>query len=398
MLDSLEKQAFQIRSIFFTGVASIEGTEEGNQLLFKRRGAIVEEYLKRYYPNYTLENDFFENFDDFRSGLVSAGIEEAVNMSEDSLRLYANKHSKEYHIANILDETRYSYVQITFEDIIPLAEGGYSLSVQRLQDLVNDGIFHDLMALYEVIAHEVLDGNVEKRDSLLNLSIPETPGYEKIHWYSFVLRLNLEETKVTAEELNHLKEMGAIPTDGDFLEYRLMFNVFNFDENIDVDDFGDVHAAMRSKKQKAWVECLELIMGVENFRYSDAMAAPILVETALKHKFDIKKTYFICQYLIEWGYTTEPYILLSKYAKRGGQFPKLYKQYLKLAYFLGQFDNKKEWKKIRNTFKHLADAHPEEFCDLFKWNQMGVRALRIPEIADLFCQKCREEVTETEGE
>ena len=142
--------------------------------------------------------------------------------------------------------------------------------------------------------------------------------------------------------------------------------------------------------KRPWVEALELIMGVENYRYSDAMAAPILVDLALKKKFDVKKTYFICQYLIKWGYSAEPYILLSKFARRGGQIPKLYKQYLKLAYFLGQFDNKKEWKKIRNVFKNLANNHPEEFCDLFKWHQMGVRALDVEEIAQLFCEKCRE--------
>lgn len=392
MLDSLELNSFTIKSIYFNGVASIEGTEEGNQLLFKKRGQIIQDYLKRYYPNYNLQSDFYENFDDFRSGLVSLGVMEGLSMSEDSLRLYANRNKSQYRITNLLDETRYSSVRVVYEDVIPLKDGGYGLSIKRLQDLIDGKYYHEMVPLYEVLAHQVMDGTLDKKDSLLALNIPEKPGYEKLHWYNFTVKLNLDKHKVTTEELDHLKEIGAIPSDGAFLEYRLMFNIFNGDEAINVDDFSDVHSGMRGKRQKAWVECLELIMGVQNFRYSDAMVVPILVETALKKKFDLKKTYFICQYLIDWGYTSEPYILLSKYAKRGGQFPKVYKQYLKLAYFLGQFQNKKEWKKIRNVFKNLANSYPTEFCDLFKWNQMGVRALEIPEIADLFCEKCRTEI------
>ena len=390
VLDSLVKSEFKIKHIYFNGVASIEGTEEGNQLLFKRRGAIIEAYLKQYYPDLKLDSEFYENFDDFRSGLVNIGIKEAFGMSEDSLRLYANKNRREPRIANVLDDSRYSSVVITYEDAFPLEEGQYGLSVQRLQDLINANNHRELIPLYELIAHNIFDGDQTQKDSMLNLKIPESVEFNKLNWYDFIFRLNVEEKEIDFETLNHLTEIGAIESDASFLEYRLMFNIFNDNEAIDVSDFGEVHDKIRAKRQKAWIECLELIMGVQNLRYSDKMAVPILLQTTLASKFDLKKTYFICQYLIVWGYTAEPYILLSKYARRPGQLPKLYKQYLKLGYFLGQFEVKKEWKKIRNVFKSLAKNNPDEFCDLFRWNQMGVRALKIPEVAELFCEKCRE--------
>lgn len=390
-LDSLVQSDFQIKHIYFNGVASIEGTEEGNQLLFNRRGAIIEAYLKQYYPDLKLESEFYENFDDFRSGLVNIGIKEAFNMSEDSLRMYANKHRKEPRISAVLDDSRYSSVVITYKDVIPLEEGQYGLSVLRLQELINANNTRESIPLYELIAHGIFDGDLAQKDSMLNLKIPESIAFNKLNWYDFIFKLNVEDKPVDFETLNQLADIGAIESDASFLEYRLMFNIFNDNEAIDVSDFGEVHAQIRAKRQKAWIECLELIMGVQNLRYSDKMAVPILLQTTLSSKFDLKKTYFICQYLIDWGYTSEPYILLSKYAKRPGQLPKLYKQYLKLGYFLGQFEKKKEWKKIRNVFKSLARDYPDQFCDLFRWNQMGVRALDIPEVAELFCEKCREE-------
>ena len=94
--------------------------------------------------------------------------------------------------------------------------------------------------------------------------------------------------------------------------------------------------------------------------------------------------------MIEWGYTVQPYLLLSKHARRRGEIPKLYKQYLKLGFYLKQFDNPRSWKKIRMVVQNFAEDSPEEFCSLFRWNEMGVKSLEKPEMAGLFCEKCRE--------
>jgi hypothetical protein len=108
----------------------------------------------------------------------------------------------------------------------------------------------------------------------------------------------------------------------------------------------------------------------------------------------LRQTYFICQYLIQWGYTAEPYVLLSKYARRPGEIHKLYGQYIKLGYYLQQFENEREWKKIRNVISNMAKENPKEFCELFKWEEMGVRCLEKPEIAKLFCETCRDNLQE----
>lgn len=388
-LDSLVKEEHEIQSIRFTGVASIEGDEVSNEKLFNKRGALIANYLKRYYPLIPMKSDFYENFDEFRAGLASLSYNAVVSYSDDSLRLWANQHRNDQAIENLLNETRYSSVQIIYRDYVQINGEAYGFSVQRLKDLTKEKNIRELLPLYEVLANRALQGDQIIADSLLNLTFPETPEFAKVQWYKFILELNILNESVTAEKLNYLKDIGAIPTTADYLEYRLLFNIFNRNEDIDVSDFGEILPEIKSKKQKAWIECLDLISGVENARYSDQMVANILLQNVLKMKFTLKQTYFICQYLIEWGYTTEPYILLAKYAKMPGQMPKLYKQYIKLGYFLGMFDNKKEWKKLYLAFKNLVIAEPSEFCDLFTWEQMGVRALDYKEIAELFCKECR---------
>ena len=121
------------------------------------------------------------------------------------------------------------------------------------------------------------------------------------------------------------------------------------------------------------------------------MAVPVLYDYVSKRKLPSLQTYFVCQFMIDWGYTIEPYLLLSKHARKRGEIPKLYKQYLKLGFYLKQFDNPKSWKKIKRVIQSFAEDSPEEFCSLFRWNEMGVKSLEKPEISELFCEKCRGE-------
>ena len=394
IMDSLIKEDHQIETIFFTGVASIEGTLKANRKLFLRRGAIIEDYLRRYYPKVPFESEFYENFDDFRSGLVAAGYADATEISNDTLRMFANDNRDDKEIANALDQSRFSTIKVIYRDYFPIEEGSYGLSVERIKDLIDEGKVSEVVPLYLVMANKVIDGESTQRTEFLNLEFPKTPAYSKLHWYQFLLELAAINLLVDSERLNELKELGAIANDDTYLEYRLLFNLFNRDETIDVSDMDEVLNNVRSKKQKAWIESLALISAVEKGRTAPDLATAALLENVIKRKFELNQTYFICQYLIQWGYSAEPYVLLSKFARRSNEIPKLYLQYLKLGYFLQQFEKEGEWKKIKMVIKNLAEDHPDAFCNLFKWDEMGVRSLEKKEIAELFCEKCVEEGSE----
>ena len=390
IMDSLVKDEHQIETIYFTGVASIEGTLKANRKLFIRRGAIIEDYLKRYYPEIPFESDFYENFDDFRSGLVAAGYVDATEITNDTLRMFANDNRDDKDIIKALDQSRFSTIKVVYRDYFPIEEGSYGLSVQRIRDLMAQGEIAEVIPLYLVLANKVIDGQSELKEELLALEFPSGKEYAKLNWYRFLLELAVTDLTVDAVRLNELKEKGAIENDADYLEYRLIFNLFNRNEDIDVSDKEDILSTVRAKRQKAWIESLALIADVENFRMTADAATPILLGNVIKRKFELNQTYFICQYLIQWGYTAEPYALLSKFARRPSQITKLYLQYLKLGYFLQQFEKEGEWKKIKIVIKNLAEDHPDEFCNLFKWNEMGVRSLEKKEIAELFCEKCQD--------
>lgn len=393
-LDSILDNDHTILSIRYTGVASIEGTERENQRLFNKRGEIIAGYLKRYYPQYQFHSEFYENFDDFRSGLGQIGFAQEMSLSDDSLRLFANQHVDDPNIDTLLDNTRYSTVSITYADYIPVEDGTYALSVLRIKDLMAENKPNEAYPVYIYLANKGLESDSTKLiDELLGLSFPLDKSYANLHRAQFILKLKVDETEVTMKDIERLENLGiymGISPNAEKMEMALLFNVYYGRSMVLPDDFNAAVANARSKRDKAWLNSLYLISQVQNFQISPDVAVASLIDLTVKRKFDANKTYFVCQFLIEWGYTKEPYLLLSKFARRPGQIPKLYKQYIKLAYYLKEFENPKEWKRIKYVVKILAEQYPEEFCSLFRWNEMGVRSLEKPEIAELFCEKCRE--------
>jgi len=306
------------------------------------------------------------------------------------LRMFANDNKFDKEIAGILDQTRFSTVKVVYKDTYKMEEGSYGLSVERINDLLSEGKINEAIPLYLLMINNVIDGNSEPSEELNQLVFPKTKAYAKLNWYQFLFQLSTSDLIVDADRLNELRKIGAIASDGNYLEYRLLFNLFNENEAIKVDDAETVLEAVRDKKQKAWIESLIIINEVENFRLAPDAGTDQLMALVLASKFDLKETYLICQYLIQWGNSAEPYVLLSKFARRPNQLPKLYTQYLKLGYFLLQFENAGEWKKIKMVLKNLAENYPNEFCTLFKWDEMGVGSLQKKEIAELFCEACQE--------
>ena len=388
-LDSITKENYIVKSISYTGIASIEGNEKSNKKLIRKRGVLIKNHLYTVYPKIEFKSQFYENFNDFRDGLGLIGYPEIAKFNDEKLRVWTNKNRDEPKIAELLNTTRQSLVTVTFHDEIKLEDIKYTLSVKHVEDLIAKDKVKQALIYFQIMGHKAIEGDTGIKDSLSKLEIPQTSNFKVLNWNYFVYGLNVKPNNVTEADLEKLYKSGAIKSKTKFLEYRLLFNIFNNSNAINTTDFGEVIVDVKLKKQVAWLETLELISGVQTQRYSSQMVASMVASMALKNKFNAYQTYFICQYLIDWGYTMEPYLLLSKFARQKNVFPKLYKQYIKLGYFLQQFDNKREWKRIKIAMLTLSKKYPKEFCDLFKWYQMGVRSLERKEVAKLFCETCR---------
>lgn len=279
ILDSLNALDLNITSIAYTGVASVEGSEQINKQLIDERGELIGAYLKNYYPHLSFKSSFFENFDDLRSSLALAGYTEQAEMENAALRKWINAHASDKDIKQMLDDSRYSEVVIAYVFEQQLVNENYMLSVQHIHDLIDEENAAQAQVYYRLAAHKAMAGDEVIKDSLLLLNIPLKSNFGSMKWDEKVFMFNVvPDYELSPEELKELKSYnswaGKLENE---LEYQFIFNLFYGHHNFDVDfeTFDETLEQVKSKRTKAWLKSLELIYGVESGKFGrDSCAKP----------------------------------------------------------------------------------------------------------------------------
>ncbi|MFD1552287.1 hypothetical protein DNU06_11360 [Putridiphycobacter roseus] len=387
-LQNVTQAGFAIQQIHFTGIASIEGNKNGNKALILRRAAAINKIIAANYSGLNISTEYNENFDDFRTGLALSGQRSWADSSDLVLRNFANKNSKNKEVKELLDQSRQSEVLIVFQkqftDTVLM-----NPTIQKLYAILAEENTLNATLTFQVLANIALKTN----DSLLladllAVPIPENDKWGEMMWDQLVLKQKVKHDPITPIELKKIYDFGGIKDEVTYLEYRLMYNLFQDNNAFDVSDFDKVYAGLKVKKTQNWLQALKIIS--EDLDYDQTETFNLkLVQLAIKGRFDQFQTYFVSQYLIRYQYLNEAKLLLKRYAKRKQQFPKLYRQYLKLSYYFKEFEKENEFKRNLNIFKNLLQVSDSEFCKLFEWREMGVRILKYKQLAELFCENCR---------
>lgn len=384
-LNQLKMDSTTVFKVMYSGIASIEGTKSGNQKLIEKRAKAIENILSKYYKNIKVEHTLIENFNDFRLGLQAKEGDRWLNVSDEELRDYANKNKNKVKISKLLDESRQSVISVFYEKSYSTVE--LKPTIENLKRLVVENEGKAALLVYQQLTKKALDGDSAVTNRLHEVEVPFDSSFSELIWEQFVFNLKLYKIEVTAEKLNDLCAVGAIPTEWNYLEYRLMFNLFYDQEICNTSDFENVQTSVKSKNTKNWLSALQLINNFEqNLIYYDI--GPELANYALAGKFNVYQTYFVSQYIISYGGLYYAKLLLEKYARQSRHFPKLYQQYLKLSYYFDGFENKRQLKLDLRVLKNLIKSDSNAFCKFFKWFHIGVRLLEKEVVSKLYCENC----------
>jgi len=384
-LNQLRTDSSEVFKVMYTGIASIEGTKAGNQQLIKKRATAIENILATYYDSIKVEHTLVENFNDFRLGLQATEGDRWLEVSNEDLRTYANKHKSRAKIAKLLNESRQSVIVVYTEKMYSTVE--LNPSIENLNKLIDDSESKAALLVYQQLTKQVIDGDSLVLQKLNEIEVPFETAFSDLLWEQFVFNLKFKNAEVTAKKLNQLYKIGAIPTEWNHLEYRLMFNLFYDQEICNTSDFAIVLESVKSRNTKNWLNALLIINKFEQeLIYHDI--GPELARLALAGKFNVYQTYFVSQYIITYGGLQYAKLLLEKYAKQSGHFPKLYQQYLKLSYYFDGFENKRQLKLDLRVLKNLIKSDSNAFCNFFKWFHVGVRLHEKEAISALYCDNC----------
>lgn len=384
-LAALKENSVLVSKLTYTGVASIEGSAQINKALIAQRQMVLKSILENYYSQVPIQYQLIENFEDFKIEMSKTQGERWLSATNEDLRAYANKHKNKPKIAAILDQTRQSEITIYYEK--PYSKVQLDATIQNLKQLISESEYVAALLVWQQLAKKALDGDEQIAENLLAINIPEKLNFSQMLWEQFVLDIKLNHTPVTAQKLNALKALGAIPNNLQYLEYRLLFNLFNESEECHIDDFDAIYEQVTSKKSQKWLMALYLIHDYE-FGHRMRFKGSEIARLAASGRFNMYQTYFVCQYLIAYGNLNYAKALLERYAKKSNGFPKLYQQYLKLSYYFYQFENEQQFKTDIKVLKNLAKSDNTAFCNFFKWYHIGVRCLEKDEVSALYCSNC----------
>ena len=385
VIKKLKLDSVNVTRLKYTGIASIEGTESINRALINDRAEAIGELLAKHYPGLDLSHQLIENFSGFRLALQEMNNDKWQNASDSELRAYANKNKNKPKIEALLDNSRQS--EITFFSQRHYSSVELSPTLNNLKILMGQKESEAALLVWQQLTKKAIEGDSLLADILINLKIPEQKLWKNIHWEQFVLDLKVNKSVVSAERLNQLYKLGAIPSETDYLIYRLMFNLFYNEAVCQLDDYEAVYSKIKSKNVKNWVYSLYLIHEYESGRITTNLG-PQLSVLASSGRFTAYQTYFVSQYIMRYDFANLAFALLERYAKQSNQFPKLYQQYLKLSYYYFAFENDQQFKIDAIVFRHFANLDSKDFCQIFKWFHIGIRCLERPLISGLYCETC----------
>lgn len=387
-LNEITASNFKIKKINFTGIASIEGSREGNKDLILRRAAAIKKIITESYTGLNITSEYLENFEDFRTGIALSNQKSWADSSDNALRKFANRAINNIEIKTLLDQSRQSDVLIVYQKQFTDSVLTQP-SISKLNKFINNENELNAALTFQILANDALKSmDSLMLDSLIHIQVPATKKWADLKWDLFVLNQKVTHHIATPSELKELYDLGAIKNKVKYLEYKLMYNLFQQNNEFDISDFNAVYESVKTKKTQNWLLALKIIAEDLDF-YQDTAFNLELVQLAIKGRFDQFQTYFVSQYLIRYQYLNEAKLLLKRYAKRKQQFPKLYRQYLKLSFYFEEFEKESELRKNLNIFKNLLQVSESEFCKIFEWNEMGVSALKYKQLAELFCTTCR---------
>lgn len=410
-IEELKNSGTIIQKATLEAYASVEGTKEINEHLFRKRADVILDCFK---VNQLESIDFklttTENWDLFFNQIKNTEFSYLSNMDTVEIRSFINDSNNVKHLENYLKDQRYVYVKLFLKSIISneitiknAIEEFNSILVKENEKLQSSSIKR-LIDIQHFLFNKVIDGELSYDQlSLPYVNQPDLK-YDRL-LFDYQYSPNKMSNSVLLNELKSLIEIKSF--DSQELKTHFYFTSFNAHEKIEYKEeekrlkylisyltkanYGiDTIEAFNCRLQHNYVNEYYL---ESNGKYSMVKKAkPYLYEYYTKDmekysndlKFKIAQ-YFILMQELHWAMP-----ILEGLINEPNYEPQYYQLYVKCYYFLKSYDPiySNYELVIQESIDKLTN---EEWCDMF----IGGCNISLPvfdnqTIKNLYCAKCRE--------
>ncbi len=408
LINKLNEPDFDINKLFIEAYSSVEGTDETNKELQKKRAESIIEALKnrqkiKFFSNITTG----DNIEDFKRDIKETKWSQLADMSVKEIQDYISKNKLENELEPILSKHRYARVKldITYK-LGPENEEKYVLN--RFNKCIKENNLTQALAIQKYIFKKVLNNKYGK-ESVTGQEIPEKPEYAGLLlnklWLSGLLMNKLWlEKYVNKDELGEdycqrIAQLYQLAPDNFYIHYnhcycRILFDDFTTDKQI-LDFQKEISGLYSSGLKRHTVDLLNLEYQFKIIQTLDTLdeTPPLLKASLDTIKAISKLTESNWQNSLKLSYIfmgQKDYEFAAKliepYINKNNVFDELIFSYLGIC---SHMPHKFSSPKFTMAVQKAVELDSQRFCQLYKKKKMSVQSLENPAVKEIYCKTCK---------
>lgn len=377
------------------GFSSIEGSSEGNTLLYeKRAGTIKQALLANGCDSSRIMIKTDENFIAFRRDIKNTPFAYLNNYTNEEIKSRLNNKSLADSLEYILKEHRYATLTLflTWKDII-------ELDIQNAPDMMTKAInkkdHESAKEVFTFFTTKVLSDEMTMTE-YDSLTIPFEKEYVSLLFQRSLLRTletpiedSLDRVLAMVDELSSLNELD--PKNGEVNTYMAYLGYLSVIDG-DVNQLRDFYKMMGEQKFVNSELRARMMLNVavqhDLINYLFAQGQPYLYpgmsDWVRQAQLSVDETFGLASFYMFFGSYRKAFDL-TKNLIDDTKDPDHLVFFLKL---IGIEELGVPHKKYINYFKAIRDLTGDEFCSYFNSPRLNFQILDDEELKAIFCEQC----------
>lgn len=409
LINKLNEPDFIINKLTIEAYSSLEGTDEANRMLQKKRAESIIDALKQRQRVKFISNIITDyNLNDFKRDVKGTEWDKLANMSIKEIQDYIVKNNLQKRMEHILQKHRYARIKmdITYK-LDPENEEKYVLN--RFNKCIKENNLTQALAIQKFIFKKVV-AKKYSTEAVLGQQIPEKPEYAGLLmnklWLSGLLMNKLWlEKYIKKDELGEdycqrIAKLHELAPDNYYIRYnhyycRILFDEFKNDKQY-TDLQRDISSLYATGLKKRTVDLLNLEFQFKKIQLLDTLdtPSPLLLAALDTIKSISKLTETNWQNSLKLAYIfmgQKDYEFAAKliepYINKDNVFDELIFNYLSICSHL---PHKYSSPKFTLAVQKAIELDPNRFCSLYKKKKLSIQSLENPHVKEIYCKTCKQ--------
>jgi len=409
LINKLDEPDFIINKLTIEAFSSVEGTDESNKMLQKKRAeSIVEALRQRQKAKFITNIVTADNLEDFKRDVQGTEWANLATLDVKAIQEYINKNNLQKRMEPILQKHRYARIKmdITYK-LDPENEEKYV--VNRFNKCVKENNLTQALAIQKYIFKKVVAKKYSK-EAVFGQQIPEKPEFAGLLmnklWLSGLLMNKLWlEKYVNKEEIgedycNRIAKLYELAPENFYIHYnrvycRILFDDFTNDKQM-IDFQREISGLYATGLKRRTVDLLNLEYQFKKIQILDTLdePSPLLLASLDTIKAISKLTETNWQNSLKLAYIfmgQKDYEFAAKlvepYINQNNIFDELIFSYLGICSHL---PHKYSSPKFTLAIKKAVELDPNRLCALYKKKRLSIQSLENPAVKEIYCKTCKQ--------